>query len=444
MGYLIILIVVFCGYKIFSSEGQQRLNWFICSIMLISSVIRVLQKPSMPAHRFFIICFWLSLLSHKEYRQRKFPLVVPLFIYSVILLFIGFKSELLTPFYKVYKPFVLLLDTYLVLLMAYWGITNETFHSKPIVNTLYAVCLYGLFTYAIFYNPIQNLVISSFNIRTTVGQEYFFGDRIRICSTWSHPIAYGLVASALFFELLPWIKEKKIVILEILLAINVFVCGSRTALVSFFLMGLVVMLLRYKLGKTVKNIFMVMVLAVLSYCFVPMVQEKVDSVVNTAQGKDDVSGSSLEMRDMQTEHALLYFAESPVFGHGLDWIREGLGYGTDNYKGDSHMLGFESYSYVVLIERGIVGAIAEIMILLSILVYLWKKRKRSPVNSSYAIAALLGFIFFSLSTGTLDTKIPLLFMIGMSMAKITPPEIARVINNLLSLVWRRELKLCAV
>lgn len=422
MEYLIILITLFCGYKIYSNKGQKRLDWFICSILLVSSVIRVIQKPSMPSHRFFVICYWLSIIVHKEYSNRKFPLKVPLAIYTILMLVVGFCSELLSPFYMVYKPLMLMIDSYFVIIMAYWGFTKETFHSKPIINTLFFVCLYGLFTLLISYNPIQNFIISIFNIRTTVDQEYFFGERIRICSTWSHPISYGLVASALFYEFLPWIKERKILILEILLAINVFICGSRTALVSFFLMGIIILLLRYKFGKTIKNIFVVLFITLFTYSFVPVVQEKVDSVINTIQGNDDVSGSSLEMRDMQTEYALLYFAESPIFGHGFDWIREGLGYGTDKYSGDSHMLGFESYSYVILIERGIVGAVAEILILLSLAFYFWSKRRQSPTYSSYCLAALFGFIFFALSTGTLDTKIPMFFMIGMSMARISPPD----------------------
>lgn len=444
MAYLIILIAVFCGYKIFANKGQKRLNWFVCSLLLISSAIQVVHKPAMQSHRFFIVCFWLSILIHKEYGRRKFPLVTPLAIYVVLMLVVGFKSELLTPFYMVYKPFVMMLDTYLVLLMAYWGFTRETFYTKSIIISLYCVCLYGLFTYVIHYNPIQDFVISTFNIRTTVGQDYFFGDRIRICSTWSHPIAYGLVASAFFYEFLPWIKQRKIMLLEILLCINVFICGSRTALVSFLLMGMIVMLFRYRLGKTVKNVFVVLALAVLTYSLVPMVHEKIDSVINTAQGKEDVGGSSLEMRNTQTEYALLYFIESPIFGHGFDWIGEGLGYGTDNYQGDTHMLGFESYSYVILIERGIIGAIAEIMILLSLIYYFWSKRKQNPTCSSYGLAALLGFVFFSLSTGTLDTKIPLFFMIGMSMARIAPPEIVKEIYNFFSCVWHKDLKLSAI
>lgn len=119
----------------------------------------------------------------------------------------------------------------------------------------------------------------------------------------------------------------------------------------------------------------IITLAIPVYLFVPIVQEKVDSIILTAKGEDSVQGSSLEMRDVQTEAALLITSEYPIFGHGYDYIQEGLGYGTDNFKGDWRLLGFESYIYVILIERGFFGLIIEIIILLSILTYAYRKEK---------------------------------------------------------------------
>lgn len=416
MGYIIILLILICGYNIIKNTGQKRLNWFICSIMLFSSSIIIWNKPQIPCHRFFIICFWLSVLRQKEYRLKSFPLKIPLIIYVIGFLIIGFNSPYLNIFYKIYKPLALLLDTYLILLLTCYGIKNESFYSKAIVNTLFFVTIYGVITFIIRSNPIQEFISSTFG--NSLLSDYYWGERIRICSTWSHPISYGFICSTLFYELLPFIRKRKVKILLLLLFINVLICGSRTSLAAFLLMGGIYIMFRYNISKSIIMALIIITLAIPVYLFVPIVQEKVDSIILTAKGEDNVQGSSLEMRDAQTEAALLITSEYPIFGHGYDYIQEGLGYGTDNFKGDWRLLGFESYIYVILIERGFFGLVIEIIILLSILTYAYRKRKINRKDCSFIIACCIGYIFFSVSTGTLDTKIITLFMIGFSICKI--------------------------
>lgn len=416
MEYIIILIALFCGYKIYSNQGQKRFDWFVCSMMVFSSSIIIINKPQVPCHRLFLICFWLSVLKNHEQRRKMFPLKIPLGIYIAGLLIISFNSPHLNFFYKIYKPFVFLLDTYLILILACYGIKNENFKSNAIINTLMFVTLYGVVTLLFSSNPIQNMIASAFG--RTLLDSYYFGDRIRITSTWSHPIAYGLICGALFYEYLPYWRKKKIQILMLLLAINVFLCGSRTALAAFFLMGAVIVITRYKLSRAIRQVIVICILLIPIYFAIPMVQNKVDSMVNTALGKDDVSGSSLEMRDEQTYYAMLIVSESPMLGHGLDYIVEVMGFGTDNFIGDSHLLGLESYTYTLLIERGFIGLFLEFFIWVSIVFYAFRHRKRDIDDSSLIIAYIIGFAFFSISTGTLDTKIPMMFVVSVAFSKL--------------------------
>lgn len=416
MEYIIILIALFCGYKIYSNQGQKRFDWFVCSMMVFSSSIIIINKPQVPCHRLFLICFWLSVLKNHEQRRKMFPLKIPLGIYIAGLLIISFNSPHLNFFYKIYKPFVFLLDTYLILILACYGIKKENFKSNAIINTLMFVTLYGVVTLLFSSNPIQNMIASAFG--RTLLDSYYFGDRIRITSTWSHPIAYGLICGALFYEYLPYWRKKKIQILMLLLAINVFLCGSRTALAAFFLMGAVIVITRYKLSRAIRQVIVICILLIPIYLAIPMVQNKVDSMVNTALGKDDVSGSSLEMRDEQTYYAMLIVSESPMLGHGLDYIIEVMGFGTDSFIGDSHLLGLESYTYTLLIERGFIGLFLEFFIWVSIVFYAFRHRKQDVEDSSLIIAYIIGFAFFSISTGTLDTKIPMLFVASVAFSKL--------------------------
>lgn len=435
MVFVFILIALFCGIQIIRNSGQTRFNWVVCSILLLSSGIRLSDKPQIACHSFLIWCFWCSVLIKSEHKRKKFPLRIPLAIYAIGIIVVGLNSQYLSVFYKFYKPIKLLLDTYFVVLLAYYGTSKCTFKSTAIVSTVYIVTIYGVLTWILYSNPIQELIVSVFG--STVDNSYYFGDRLRITSTWNHPIAYGMVLSGLLYIYLPSIKEKKILFLIALIILNIFLCGSRTALAAMCLMAAIIIPVRYNLKKATKQCLVLAMLAIPIYIAVPLVHEKVDSVLLSAKGKDDVEGSSLDMREMQTEYAMLMVANAPVMGHGLSYISEELGYNTNKYKGDRQMLGFESIVYIILIERGFFGLFLEILILLSMAVYALRNRNGDRINSSYIAATLVGWTFFSVFTGSLDTPIPIFMMIGYSFnklqemavlkKKLTPPELV-VIN----------------
>ena len=216
---IVILICLLCGFMIIRNKGQKRFDWFVCAALLLSSSITILKSPQILSHRFFILCYWLSVVVHKEYRHNKFPLLIPLIIYGAGEMFIGWQDTMLTPFYRLWKPFAFLLDSYLIMLMAFWGTKNVRINSKPIINTLLIMTIYGIFTLVIRNNPLQQFIWSQFSDATYL-TGYYFGDRIRITSTWSHPIAYGFVCSIFAVLLLKYLKNKKCLITFILLVIN--------------------------------------------------------------------------------------------------------------------------------------------------------------------------------------------------------------------------------
>ena len=422
---IFILICLLCGFMIIRNKGQKRFDWFVCSALLLSSSITILKSPQIQAHRFFILCYWLSVVVHKEYRHNKFPLLIPLIIYGAGEMFIGWQDTLLTPFYRLWKTFAFLLDSYLIMLMAFWGTKNVRINSKPIINTLLIMTIYGIFTLVIRNNPLQQFIWSQFSDATYL-TGYYFGDRIRVTSTWSHPIAYGFVCSIFAVLLLKYLKNKKCRAAFILLVINVFICGSRTSLAALILMIALYALLEYKFSKLTRLSILLVPALFLVYLVLPPVQEKIDSIVNTAMGNSDVGGSSIEMRQGQLEASLMIFASSPMYGHGPDYIQENMmsdkqlmnQYSMQGYDFE----GFESYYYILLIERGIVGIVLEVMLVVFIMMYLIRNRKKNKLRSSEALTIFLGFAFFALSTGALDTWMFTTFFVGLCMNRIKNGE----------------------
>lgn len=412
-----IIISFFCGLMIAMSKGQKRFDWLVCSILLVSLSVILIQKPQLPSHRFFVLCFWISVIYRKEYRGKAYPMTIPLILYAVGMYIIGYHAQELSTFSKIWKPTSTLIDTYLIGLLLYYGSDKIKINSKPIIFTLYIVTLYGIFTLITRSNPYIDLIEGGDN--AMLSSDYLFGDRLRITSTWGHPISYGFVCGMFFYLLLPYWKENKIMQLEILLAFNMLVSGSRTAFAAFILMGGMYVLLRYKVGKSLVVGVWTLVVCALLYFTVPLVQSKIDQLVATINGTDQTNGSSTDMRLDQTDAALFIFAQTPVYGHGLDYVQEQLMPNNQMYwQQGLHFYGFESYSYIILIERGILGVIIELVMWISMIVYALRKRKKFIQESAYIISLLVGFIFFALSTGILGTLEILMIYIGISMNRM--------------------------
>lgn len=410
---------------IFTHTGQKRFDWFVCSMLLLSSSITIIESPHVQSHRFFILCYWASVIYRKEYKRSKFPFTILLIAYLVMSMFIGWQDKLLTPFSRLWKPFAFFLDGYSILALAFWGTRNVRINSKWIIGALYFVTLYGIFTFVTRFDPIQQMIANAFS--GGYFREYYFGNRIRIGSTWSHPIAYGYICALFSILLLDYLKDKKCKILYILLLINVFICGSRTSLAALILMTAIYLVLRYNFSKLASICLVVLPLLFVVYIAVPPVTDKIDSVINTAMGNSDVGGSSLDMRQLQTESALMIFSSSPIFGHGPDYIQEQM-------MGDEKMLnmyfmegyafyGFESYEYIILIERGLIGVVLEIIMVSCVFFYLLRRKKQNKFRGAQGLSIFLGFIFFALSTGTLDTWSFAMFFIGVCMDRLNNGEL---------------------
>lgn len=228
---IVVIIVILCGIFIFFKDGQKRLSLFICSILLFYSSIVIMDKPHITAHRFFILCYWLSLFYHKEKGIiTTFPLKLILLAYGLCLLLSCIYAPQLSLFYKFYKPFMFLVDGYLLLLLGFSYKSCGNIVTKSVRVVIYIITIYGITVWLMGIDPIREIVDPNYN------PEYFFGIRKRVASTWSHPIAYGYVCSLVTILLLYDYRKRDRIVMLALLAINVLICGSRSAIVCYFVM----------------------------------------------------------------------------------------------------------------------------------------------------------------------------------------------------------------
>ena len=412
MQTIIVVVVFLCGVQIILSQGQKRLNWFLCSLLLIYSSILVIQKPHITAHRFLILTYWFSVFYHKEGSAvRGFPFKSLLFFYAITLLISCISAPQLTIFYKIYKPFMLMIDTYLLLMIGFNYDSRQFIVTNELRIVIYVVTVYGLICYILQTDILRQILYPDFL------ESYYFGERRRVASTWSHPIAYGYICSLLSLLLLnDYMKRDKIVLL-LLLAANIFVCGSRTAIVCYFVMLLTYWLFAYDWKRKFQFLLSALLFATLLLGN-NLFRDKVNDVVLSATGEEKVSGSSIEMRTTQTEAVMVVAANSPVIGHGIDYIHEVMGFGTDKWVDTSYeFAGFESFFFSIIIERGWLGVAAEAMMLLFICFTCFKHRE-SKKASAFTISTILGFVIFSIMTGKLDTSTLTFFTVGIMLKRV--------------------------
>lgn len=425
MNAIVIIAVLISGFQIYRSSGEKRLNWFICSLLLLGYA-SFIERPHLPASRFFLITYLLSMWRHHEFRNIKFPLKIPFIIYLIGLFVISFNANHLSLFYKIYKPLILLLETYGVIIVGYVSARSCKHISRPIIIVLFIVLLYGIFTFITHTDPYRFIINPQDLDVDFFVNSYLFGGRTRIASTWSHPISYGFICCVFFFVCLSakhWIGKKYKLLLLILLFSIIF-CGSRTVLLCFLLMGACYIVTTFKTSKQIQYFLIIISVGLLSTIFIPPITDKMESLVETIQGKDTTSGSSLDMREMQLEASLAIMSEFPMTGGGLDYAREVMGFGTDTWNREyrEELQGLESIAYTILIERGIVGIVIEIMMIYFILLYALRRRKCDRVDAGMVLTLEIGFVIFALSTSTLDSWLITMFFIGYYMYMIHQSE----------------------
>ena len=181
----------------------------------------------------------------------------------------------------------------------------------------------------------------------------------------SGPLPWGQESMlvALFFLFYDKIKmNKKLLIVIVVLAfLNVFLTGKRSCLLPLIIFGV------YFCGKrgllSLKNILLTFVILIASYVVissVPMfksLNKNIESTVffwdDKVAARNNIEGSSLEMRQTQFEYANHMISANPFCGLGFDYPS----FYSSKHGKHPVMLGFESIYFFVLVSSGFLGLI---------------------------------------------------------------------------------------
>lgn len=330
--------------------------------------------------------------------------VIAIFIYEIVLkymmLWIGFS--ILSKHYnykRIYRS-----AYYALIILTIFGVINTLHRSAPWISWL------GDQNYdAVFDNTNER-----FHARALFANSFNYGYMCLISITWFY---YGYLKK--IFNKNIWFQVLAMCVFGILIH------GSRTVLSCSFVFVMFILIAQSYREKRVLYLLGMVVSFILLYYFSPYVNERVDMLIDTFDPTNDISGSSLDMREMQYATVLNYIQGHQVFGRGYQFFYNDLGWG-QFYSGgrvDADLRGLEGVHLNYLLERGIFGY-TSYLLFYAILLIVLLRNKGERTAKVLAISVLVIYLLFSHMTGELGTAPVALFFIGMlyRMSIMGPPS----------------------
>lgn len=438
--YLFLLIAGIFVIQIIKRPATEKLIWFFTGILIFPQDIEFITSPSVTFPRLLI--YTLLIVSYYQNKQfwlefKNFPLRRSLLPLLILLLITGLADERLSLFYKVYRPLTYFFDRFFVIFLVFINVRSipDLFRIyRNIFRIFILMSIYGMITYMLKTNPYADFINTAFggtglaNVYMESGME-----RFRISSFAWHAIYYGLLLAINVLMLtfyISFVKEGSrsawlLWTTMLLTLVNLILVNSRTPVLSLGIGLGIFYLFAFTLKGKFKLALMGLLVLTSTYFFLPSSLNIVDQTIKTFTSKGaEVSGSSLEMREIQFAASWLIFQKSPVTGNGFNYINEDLGYNRDEKLNvsDKDFAGFESYIYVLLIEQGLCGIIGTVMYFASIIIFHVKLRKGIGFVGKKLIylniAITVAYFLFILGTGELGSLFYFNCIVGLNLGGI--------------------------
>lgn len=407
MNILSILLLFALVVQIVLSKANRfhgYLFMLFSSLLLIPKGIFVISSSL--KYYYLAVSFFFLFAGNTKSTRVAFPKAIGLAFggYMLLSLFIiigGSISYLHQLFYLFKQWFPILMFAYITFGLFCRNKYIERFNRALCFITI-ALCLYGIFEYLSQLNPYMSFMGRYFKDIDSEEEALLYGGRGlltgRITCTMGHFLTWGqtLVLTLGYLFLVRNKIEKKLLYITILLvAINIIFTGSRSSVVP-----MLILLLGFVIRKAKYCIASLLLLFVLGNVpFNQKIQNTVDSFIffwsEKKSHQDEMGGSSMELRAFQLETSLMVAEKnSLLFGQGLGYME------TNQYAIVQRvMIGAECLIFPIIMQQGLLGVVAWLLLYIALFVIIEKKYKRA-----YGIYSLyLGVFFFGYFTSLIMT-----------------------------------------
>lgn len=414
MFYLIILSVVAIASIITLKDFKKGFILVVALRLLIPASVRLIGV-GISINTFLTTILLISFLLHKTYKKgmpKKLQTILLLFMFSSLFLVpYALNMNAVEQLKKLISFFVV--EMLLGILGWYAIYDKEDFQKffKYLCITLLIIGCYGIYEYIAKINPYANWASEMFgneqNFSTfflTEKRGFLVG---RIMGTTFHPLAWGLIMSTAFifvYNNKNLLHKKLRFILLLIIIINVFLCGSRSALIMIGAYIIIRCLERPK--HMLKTITLAIIILICSINILPKTDET-KAFINTIESsiffwnekksnEIEIGGSSVSMRMEQLIFSFYLIQDSFLTGNGYGFSDIAQQNTTGKYE---KMMGFESILFTKIVNQGILGLLFFFIFYFSLLIYASKqtqdKTEKYKTRGLY-LAFLLGIIFTGL------------------------------------------------
>jgi hypothetical protein len=414
----IVVLLFFFGLLayMFLTDTQGRFLALVMGTVLFPTTALIIKNPSVsPQHIFLYAFFFIEFFKDRgNFNKSIFNnlLIVPIGISVISYVFTAiYNSGIASK--DMYYGIRDVIDCFGYIYAAFiCGRQVDVYEfAKKLIPFTIVVCIFGIIEILLSDNYPYKIINAAFpyyegsrDLNATMNLTEHW--RFRTCFTTKHPTAFGTLLMSMFLFYAPYFKKvgvehKKIILVLALLALNLFLCGSRTAMLcSAFGVGLYIY---FKLKPFMK----VLIAGVFIFSFSTMLAILLQNFkTNTEHG-----GSSLDFRTSQLLFSVATIYNSPILGNGNKYTSHVI-FAEDSRASDSSgndLGGLESIVFSLLIDRGFFGLFSYYLLLIWMFVLLFRYREKlHRISGGFALIAS-GSLFLTLS-GTIGNSSSFLFL----------------------------------
>ena len=414
----IVVLLFFFGLLayMFLTDTQGRFLALVMGTVLFPTTALIIKNPSVsPQHIFLYAFFFIEYFKDRgNFNKSIFNnlLIVPIGISAISYVFTAiYNSGIASK--DMYYGIRDVIDCFGYIYAAFiCGRQVDVYEfAKKLIPFAIVVCIFGIIEILLSDNYPYKIINAAFpyyegsrDLNATMNLTEHW--RFRTCFTTKHPTAFGTLLMSMFLFYAPYFKKvgvehKKIILVLALLALNLFLCGSRTAMLcSAFGVGLYIY---FKLKPFMK----ILIAGVFIFSFSAMLAILLQNFkTNTEHG-----GSSLDFRTSQLLFSVATIYNSPILGNGNKYTSHVI-FAEDSRASDSSgndLGGLESIVFSLLIDRGFFGLFSYYLLLIWMFVLLFRYREKlHRISGGFALIAS-GSLFLTLS-GTIGNSSSFLFL----------------------------------
>ena len=293
---------------------------------------------------------------------------------------------------------------------------------RPLLTVSFAALLVmtvvGIINYATGYSfYVEDLLEDSFS--------FVQSSRFRVQATFNNPFDYGYICVLLaiihFYGYLQRFEGVAVLtVVQVCCLFGVLTCNCRTILLCYLVCAVVFAVALQKKRKVKLAVFGgILALMVVSVMFVPSARKLILSVFSIFDPSAVSDGSSIAMRLKQFGTVIYYISSSLIFGRGVHFFVMDLGWDSGSgLEVDTDLYGLEGIYLNLLLERGVVGLLLYLAMLILLIVFIFRYRKLGRKMYALGITVFVLYILFSFMTGELHSAVPSFYIIGYVIANL--------------------------